>query len=81
MNFPIFECIEINPNLVINHCFWSLLRKKFEKVRAVYTDLPIWGPHGDPMGTPWGPHGGILDRPRGHFFGLFRISFRGIWVD
>ena len=32
--------------------------------RAVYTDLPIWGPHGDPMGTPrdpmgtpWGPHG------------------------
>ena len=34
MNFPIFECIEINPNLAINHYFWPLLRTKFEKVRS-----------------------------------------------
>ena len=33
-NFHIFEYIEICTNLAINHCFWSLLRKKFEKVRS-----------------------------------------------
>ena len=34
MNLPIFECIEIYPNLAINHRFWPLLRTKFEKVRS-----------------------------------------------
>ena len=32
--FPIFECIEIYPNLATNHRFWPLLRTKFEKVRS-----------------------------------------------
>ena len=33
-SFPIFESIEINPNLAINHRFWLLLREKFEKIRS-----------------------------------------------
>ena len=33
-NFPISECIEIYPNLAINHRFWPLLRDKIEKIRS-----------------------------------------------
>ena len=34
MSFSIFECIEIYPNLAINHRFWPLLRKQFEEIRS-----------------------------------------------
>ena len=39
-------------------------------LRELYTDLPIWGPHGDPMGTPRGPQGDPMGTPWGHPRGL-----------